>query len=70
MGSGITGMMVDGAEIRPGLPLVKDAPEACPECGCTELEPGFGLAGGGFGSYLMCSECSTVVAKTPAQDGD
>jgi hypothetical protein len=28
--------------------------DTCPKCGC-QLEHGFGLAGGGYGSYVFCS---------------
>jgi hypothetical protein len=47
----------------PDSPSIANVPDCCPECGGTEYEDGFGLAGGGYGSYLMCVECSTVVAK-------
>lgn len=31
----------------------------CPECG-DELLPGFGLLGGGYGPYVVCSVCPFV----------
>ena|ERR1700689_664359 len=37
--------------------------DMCPDCK-TELEVGFGLAGGGYGPYSFCPDCGTVVSKT------
>jgi hypothetical protein len=34
----------------------------CEECG-TELETGYGFAGGGFGPYHYCPKCERVVDK-------
>lgn len=32
-------------------------PDTCPECGAKSLYTGFGLAGGGVGSYRFCTGC-------------
>lgn len=29
----------------------------CPKCGSLDLYSGFGLAGGGYGSYVACDGC-------------
>lgn len=29
----------------------------CPKCNAPELYAGFGLAGGGYGSYVICDAC-------------
>lgn len=50
-------------------PTVDPTPvPACPKCGA-ELLSGFGLAGGGFGAYVMCSadECD-YFDKTQVQE--
>jgi hypothetical protein len=56
----------------PDSPSIANVPDCCPKCGGTVYEEGFGLAGGGYGSYLMCVECSTVVAKgdDPTLEGE
>lgn len=33
-----------------------ELPERCPECGAATIL-GFGLAGGGYGPYVVCDEC-------------
>lgn len=38
--------------------------ERCPKCLSTNLEMGFGLAGGGYGPYSYCPNCGIVVNKT------
>ncbi len=42
--------MLDFAE---GPPDAESLPEVCPKCG-SETIFGFGMAGGGYGSYVMC----------------
>lgn len=39
--------------------------DKCPHCG-TELEAGFGLAGGGYGAYTYCpaEDCGKYFDKT------
>lgn len=43
--------------------------DKCPHCG-SELEVGFGLAGGGYGAYTYCpaEDCGKYFDKT--QEGD
>jgi transcription elongation factor Elf1 len=36
--------------------------EKCPTCG-QETHVGFGLAGGGYGSYVYCDDCG-IISKT------
>lgn len=38
--------------------------ERCPKCLSTNLEMGYGLAGGGFGPYSYCPTCGVVVHKS------
>ena len=38
--------------------------ERCPKCLSTDLEMGYGLAGGGMGPYSYCSKCGIVVNKS------
>lgn len=38
--------------------------DRCPKCLSTNLEMGFGLAGGGFGPYTYCTSCGVVVSKS------
>lgn len=38
--------------------------DRCPKCLSTNLEMGFGLAGGGYGPYSFCSTCGIVVNKS------
>ena len=49
-----------------GGPMREDASKQvgpnCPVCG-TELIPGFGLAGGGYGIYDFCAKCGKVYNK-------
>ena len=39
----------------------------CPVCK-TELEAGFGLAGGGYGVYMYCPKCEKIITKTQVED--
>lgn len=43
----------------------------CPHCK-TELETGFGLAGGGYGAYVYCpnDQCGKYFSKTQMHDED
>lgn len=38
--------------------------DRCPKCLTTNLEMGFGLAGGGYGPYSFCPQCGIVVNKS------
>ena len=43
--------------------VVKNLPDKCPGCGTAYHQEchGFGLAGGGFGSYVICWDCQLLV---------
>lgn len=58
-------MMTDETKIS--VPLL----DRCPKCG-TETEPGFGLAGGGYGVYVFCPNeaCDGYFAKQQSDDGE
>lgn len=43
-------------------PRPEEKEDFCPKCG-GELQPGFGLAGGGYGPYWYCENCSAVINK-------
>jgi hypothetical protein len=47
------------------------ARQQCPHCG-TDLEVGFGLAGGGYGAYLYCpaEECGKYFDKMQERDSE
>lgn len=45
---------------REGVIVVDGRPEACHACGHTELFAGYGLAGGGMGSYWICAKCDKL----------
>lgn len=51
------------------IPLPQRPPR-CPDHPDAELQEGFGNAGGGYGAYLVCPECSRVLSKTQAPEGD
>ena len=55
---------VDSAEQT--VPPMSGAQE-CYRCG-TELEIGFGLAGGGYGVYEYCPKCAEVIGKDQEED--
>lgn len=38
--------------------------DRCPKCLSTNLEMGYGLAGGGMGPYSYCPTCGIVVNKS------
>lgn len=42
-------------------PMPKDDPTGCPH---TNQDSGFGLAGGGYGVYMYCTECGYITSKT------
>jgi len=44
-------------------------PPTCPEHPDVEPEVGFGLAGGGFGSYTICPECHRILSKVYDNEG-
>jgi len=40
----------------------------CPDHRDAPVEVGFGLAGGGYGTYTCCSICCRVLTKTLVED--
>lgn len=62
-------LFIDSSEKHEGLPEMGDH-DLCPECK-SELELGFGLAGGGYGPYTYCLNCGKVTSKScePIEDG-
>lgn len=38
--------------------------DRCPKCLSTNLEMGYGRAGGGIGPYTYCASCGVVVTKS------
>lgn len=38
--------------------------DRCPKCLSTNLEIGYGLAGGGMGPYSFCPRCEVIVHKS------
>lgn len=53
-------VVVDAAEPDPNTRVVDALPDTCSECGGDELYQGFGLAGGGMGSYAVCEKCDVI----------
>lgn len=51
---------IDSSEVRPEI--LDYQVQFCPTCE-TELEDGFGLAGGGFGPYGYCPKCQLIKYK-------
>ena len=50
-------IMVDSSEPGARTVVVDTLPDHCPDHPDAEFMGGHGLAGGGFGSYVVCSEC-------------
>ena len=44
-------------------------PRGCIDHPDVEPEVGFGLAGGGYGAYTYCPECSRILDKTYENEG-
>ena len=51
------------AKKRPNIPDSSADTGKCPKC-AGETEEGYGLAGGGMGSYTYCERCGIIVTKT------
>ena len=58
---GVTGHF-SMTEVREGI--LDYQVQNCPTCS-TELEDGFGMAGGGMGVYGYCPRCERVIWKCP-----
>lgn len=69
----MTDFLIDGADKREGLPDAEgfDIGGECPNCKKVgNFHCSYGLAGGGFGPYVICLECDRVVAKTQVDESD
>jgi len=53
-------IIIDSAEST--LPRL-NADIRCPKHPETHSEYGFGLAGGGYGTYTMCPKCGSILSK-------
>lgn len=58
---------IDSGEQHPGLPEF-DETVKCPDHPTARVETGYGLAGGGYGVYTLCSTCCRILSKS--QDPD
>lgn len=47
---------------RPGIPSIADA-KPCPDHPGVEPGIGFGMAGGGYGTYMHCEVCGRILGK-------
>lgn len=55
---------VIAVELTDQMPEIPDSHEGpCPKCGSTEQDTGYGLAGGGCGSYGYCGGCGLFLWK-------
>lgn len=48
-------------------PPEETKPDTCSQCG-GNLFVGFGLAGGGYGTYGMCDDCSHIEWKVQEEE--
>jgi len=64
-----TYVCVDSVEPNDGVHVVDQLPEICTACGADALMSGFGLAGGGMGSYVVCGACDAMF-KTMIPEGE
>lgn len=55
-------ILIDAATPNEETIVVDELPDECPRCGRDDMLPGYGLAGGGFGSYLAC-ECGALIKE-------
>lgn len=56
---------IDSAYQDPSIPEI--GPDKCPTCN-VEAESGFGLAGGGYGVYMYCPQCGSILSKIQVED--
>lgn len=54
-------VLIDGSETK--LPEI-DQSLRCPNHPKIETEIGFGLAGGGYGTYTYCAICGNILSKS------
>lgn len=63
---------IDFVNKEPGIPSIADA-KGCDKTDCPGVEgfdEGFGLAGGGFGSYVYCNRCGEIRGKDLVPEED
>lgn len=46
-----------------------NSPDACPLCGCFEINIGYGYGVGIFGGYEVCNGCEEVIGLFPDLEG-
>jgi len=59
--------MVEGKDHPQYMPEFDESLK-CPQHPKAKVQVGFGLAGGGYGSYTYCEQCAKVLSKS--QDND
>jgi len=62
-------VILDSAKCK--LPRL-DQSIRCPILNHSKLEPeiGFGLAGGGYGTYTYCPKCGTILSKNQEEENE
>ena len=60
--------MSKGLVIKNGVGRVPKEEYCCPTCKGTDIDGGFGLAGGGYGTYSYCNRCKKVFDKVLCDD--
>lgn len=60
-------VMIDAAVPQEETIVVDELPDECPRCGSDDMVFGYGLAGGGFGSYLAC-ECGALIKEMEPEE--
>jgi hypothetical protein len=61
----MTSIHIDLAE-----PTTEAQLDKCPDHPNAEAEGGFGLAGGGFGPYMVCTVCCRIFGKINLPDSE
>ncbi len=54
--------------VMPKTPHPESEDGTCPKCKSSDVEGGYGMAAGGYGSYEMCMDCGCIFNAT--QDDD
>lgn len=55
-------VLIDSAKQREDIPDFDESIK-CTEHPDAKIEVGFGLAGGGYGSYTFCTGCGRILSK-------
>lgn len=61
-------MRLDTSKQHPDIPPIAEA-KPCKYHPTSGFVDGFGLAGGGYGHYVMCRECGRIQGKDQEDDG-